>query len=63
MQSALLQASFWQERKKEELVTILESNAYAQLISHVRQIDANAFITVSNVNEVVGVWSPGCFCL
>lgn len=49
----------YEQKDKEEIVTILENNEYAQLINYVRKIDEHAFITVSTVNEVVGVWSSG----
>lgn len=39
-----------------ELITILDRDEYAKLLAHVDEIDSSAFITVSTVNEVVGLW-------
>ena len=43
--------------KRMEVVSVLEKYEYAKLIQYVHQIDPNAFITVSSVNEVIGNWN------
>lgn len=42
---------------KQEVVTILAKNEYALLMNYIRQNDPKAFVTVSTVSEVVGVWN------
>lgn len=42
---------------RKEIVTILTNSEYGQLMEHVRVNFPSAFITVSTVNEVVGVWN------
>ena len=47
----------FKKSEKIEIVTILARNEYAILMNYLREVDENAFITVSTVNEVVGNWS------
>ena len=42
-----------------ELVTILDKNEYGKLMNYIQTVDAHAFITVSSVSEVVGLWKQG----
>ena len=42
---------------REEIVTILSKNEYQRLVAHVRKVDPNAFVTVSTVSDVVGIWN------
>lgn len=43
--------------ERTELVTILANNEYGQLIKYIREIDPDAFVTVTSVSEIVGVWN------
>lgn len=43
--------------EREEIVTILAKNEYQRLVKFIRQTDPNAFVTVSTVSDVVGVWN------
>lgn len=43
--------------KRMEVVSVLEKYEYAKLIQYVHQLDPKAFITVSNVSEVIGNWN------
>lgn len=43
--------------ERTELVTILAKNEYGQLIKYIREIDPEAFVTVTSVSEIVGVWN------
>lgn len=47
----------FKKSEKIEIVTILARNEYAILMNYLREVDENAFVTVSTVNEVVGNWS------
>jgi len=47
----------YEKRERVEIITILASNEYQKLIPYVKKIDPNAFLTVSSVNEVVGIWN------
>ncbi len=47
----------YEKRKRVEILTILAPNEYQKLIPYVKQIDPDAFMTVSSVNEVVGTWN------
>jgi len=40
-----------------ELVTILDKNEYAMLMEFIERTDEKAFITISSVAEVVGMWN------
>lgn len=45
------------KEEKTEIVTILTRSEYAALINYLQNVDENAFVTVSTVNEVIGNWS------
>lgn len=47
----------YEKRERTEILTILAQNEYIRLIAFVRETDPAAFITVSSVNEVVGIWN------
>ena len=47
----------YEKRERVEILTILAPNEYQKLIPYVKQIDPDAFMTVSSVNEVVGTWN------
>lgn len=40
-----------------ELVTILDKNEYGKVLNYIQKEDPSAFVTVSTVGEVVGMWS------
>ncbi len=48
----------WDNSERTTLVTVLQKNEYAQLLSFVQQTDPCAFVTVSTVGEVIGQWNP-----
>ena len=43
--------------KRMEVVRVLEKPEYAKLIQYAKDLDPKAFITVSNVSEVIGNWN------
>lgn len=45
------------KEEKIEVVTILARSEYAALMNYLQNVDENAFVTVSTVNEVIGNWS------
>lgn len=45
------------KEEKVEVVTILARSEYATLMNYLQEIDENAFVTVSTVNEVIGKWN------
>lgn len=47
----------YNNEEKLELITILNRNEYAQVLSFVHSVDPKAFVTVSTVNEVIGEWN------
>lgn len=47
----------YEKKEKVEIITILAQNEYLRLNTFIRKTDPNAFITVSAVNEVVGIWN------
>lgn len=47
----------YDHKEKTELLTILANNEYGLLMEFIRNTDPNAFLTVSTVNEVVGMWN------
>ena len=47
----------YEKRERIEILTILAQNEYQKLIPFVKEIDPDAFMTVSSVNEVVGTWN------
>lgn len=44
------------KEQKTEIITILTRGEYGALMNYLQDIDENAFVTVSTVNEVVGNW-------
>lgn len=42
---------------KTEVVTILANNEYSKLMEYIRNTDPQAFVTVSTVNEIAGMWN------
>ena len=48
----------WDNCERIQLMTILQKNEYKQLINFVYSVDPVAFVTVSNVGEVIGRWNP-----
>lgn len=44
------------KEEKTEIITILTRSEYGALMNYLQDIDENAFVTVSTVNEVVGNW-------
>ena len=56
--STLYKAAGGYERKERpEIVTILAKNEYGKLLSYIREVDPNAFVTVTSVSEIVGIWN------
>ncbi len=47
----------YEKRERTELVTILAKNEYAKLLQFIRETDPNAFVTVTSVSEIIGVWN------
>ena len=47
----------YEQRERVEILTILAQNEYQKLIPFVKELDPDAFMTVSSVNEVVGTWN------
>ena len=47
----------YEKRERTEIITILAKNEYAQLIKFIRENDPNAFVTVTSVSEIVGIWN------
>ncbi len=47
----------YERRERTELVTILAKNEYAQLLKFIRENDPDAFVTVTSVSEIVGIWN------
>lgn len=42
---------------RTEIVTILAKNEYQKLVVYIRKIDPDAFVTVSTVSDIVGIWN------
>lgn len=40
-----------------EIVTILAKNEYQRLVTFIRKTDPNAFVTVSTVSDIIGIWN------
>lgn len=40
-----------------EIVTVLAKNEYQKLVTYIRKTDPNAFVTVSTVSDIVGIWN------
>lgn len=47
----------YEKRERTEIITILAKNEYAQLLQFIRENDPNAFVTVTSVSEIIGVWN------
>ena len=47
----------YEKSERVEILTILAQNVFQKLIPYVKQMDPEAFMTVSSVNEVVGIWN------
>ena len=47
----------YEKRERTEIITILAQNEYQKLIPFIKELDPDAFLTVSTVSEVVGVWN------
>lgn len=45
------------QKQHIEIETILEKNECRTLLSFIQELDENAFVTVSTVNEMVGAWN------
>lgn len=43
--------------QRTEIVTILAKNEYQKLVMYIRKTDPDAFVTVSTVSDIVGVWN------
>lgn len=51
-----VQGGFEMEQRME-LVTIMSNNEYKQLLNYLHQADFKVFVTISTVNEVLGLWN------
>lgn len=49
----------YSDRDYMELITILDKNEYRKVMSYIQQEDPAAFVTVSTVSEVIGLWNKG----
>ncbi len=47
----------YENKDRVELVTILNKNEYGNLMAYIGKTDPNAFVTVSAVSEVIGMWN------
>lgn len=47
----------YDKQEKQELVTILNKNEYAELMKYIQRKDLKVFVTVSTVSEVIGIWN------
>lgn len=47
------------DKEYMELVTILDKNEYGKVMNYIQKEDPSAFVTVSTVSEVVGMWNRG----
>lgn len=47
----------YEEIERIELVTILTKSEYARLMRQIRKTDPEAFVTISTVSEVAGIWN------
>ena len=48
----------YDREQRTELVTILDTGEYKQLLAWLREMEIPAFVTVYTVNEVIGTWNP-----
>lgn len=47
----------YSKQERTEVVSILAQSEYLKLIRFVREVDPSAFVTVTSINEVVGIWN------
>lgn len=47
----------YEDIERTELVTILTKNEYAKLMNQIHEIDPQAFVTISTVSEISGMWN------
>ena len=47
-----------QQEEQTELVTIMTVNEYKTLMNYLHESDFKVFVTISTVNEVIGMWDP-----
>lgn len=47
----------YEKKERIEIVTILAQKEYSQLMTYLKKIDRNAFVTVTAVGEVRGIWN------
>ena len=47
----------YEKRERTEIITILAQNEYQKLIPFIKATDPGAFVTVTTVSEVVGIWN------
>ena len=50
-------AGGYERKERPEIVTILATNEYGKLLSYIREVDPNAFVTVTSVSEIMGIWN------
>ena len=48
----------FQQEEQTELVTIMTVNEYKTLMNYLHESDFKVFVTISTVNEVIGMWDP-----
>ena len=48
----------FQQEEQTELVTIMTVNEYKTLMNYLHESDFKVFMTISTVNEVIGIWDP-----
>lgn len=47
----------FEKENRVELVTIMSNNEYKILLDFLHKADFKVFVTISTVNEVVGIWN------
>lgn len=47
----------YSKQERTEVVSILAQSEYLKLIRFVQEVDPSAFVTVTSINEVVGIWN------
>ncbi len=47
----------FEKEERTELVTIMSANEYKELLNYLHMSDFKAFVTISTVNEVIGMWN------
>ena len=45
-------------KERQELVVIMTKKEYGKLMDFIAEEDPKAFVTISDVNRVVGSWNP-----